>query len=79
MSDQITNYKCPSCSGPLHFDGALGKLKCDYCESTFEPAEIEALYAEENKKAEMAAEASAEAEDPVETTWDTSHIGSEWG
>lgn len=79
MSDQITNYKCPSCSGPLHFDGALGKLKCDYCESAFEPAEIEALYAEENKKAEMAAEASAEAENPAETTWDTSHIGSEWG
>ncbi len=46
MSDEVTNYQCPACTGPLHFDGDLGKLKCDYCDSTFEVAEIEAHYAQ---------------------------------
>ena len=40
----IANYKCPACGGPLHFDSDLQKLKCEYCDSTYEPAEIEALY-----------------------------------
>ena len=40
----IANYKCPACGGPLHFDSDLQKLKCEYCDSTYEPSEIEALY-----------------------------------
>ena len=31
MPAQVTNYKCPTCTGPLHFVGASGKLECDYC------------------------------------------------
>ena len=31
MASQITNYKCPACTGPLHFVGASGKLECDFC------------------------------------------------
>ena len=31
MASQVTNYKCPACTGPLHFVGASGKLECDYC------------------------------------------------
>lgn len=44
MSEQITNYKCPSCMGPLHYAAEAGKLACDYCGSEFELAAIEALY-----------------------------------
>ena len=44
MSDKATNYQCPSCTGPLHYDGAAGRLQCDYCGSQYDPAEIEKLY-----------------------------------
>ena len=54
MADQVVNYQCPSCTGPLHFDSATGKLACDFCGSTYEVAEIEALYA---KKEEQASDA----------------------
>ena len=53
MADQITNYKCPACTGPLHFSGASGKLECDYCGSSFDPAEIEKLYAEKEQQADI--------------------------
>ena len=56
MADQVTNYQGPACTGPLHYDGASGKLKCDYCGSLYEVAEIEALY---KYKDAAAAEASA--------------------
>lgn len=63
MATQITNYQCPACTGPLRFDGQTGKLRCDYCESSFTVEEVEALFAEKN--------ASAEAAD--------SHQSSDWG
>ena len=31
MAIDITNHKCPACTGPLHFSGASGMLECDYC------------------------------------------------
>ena len=51
MPAQITNYQCPACTGPLHFVGESGKLECDYCGSSYEAAEIQALYAEKEEKA----------------------------
>jgi len=45
MSTGVTNYQCPNCTGPLHFSGKTGKLECEYCGSSFEVAQIEALYA----------------------------------
>ena len=51
MPTQVTNYQCPACTGPLHFDSATGKLTCDYCGTSYEVAEIEALFAEKEKKA----------------------------
>ena len=54
MAAQVTNYQCPSCTGPLHFVGASGKLECDYCGSTYDVAEIEALYAEQEDQAAAA-------------------------
>ena len=59
MAEQITNYKCPACTGPLHFVGASGKLECDYCGASYDVAQIEALYAEKEGKA-AAAQQSAE-------------------
>ena len=57
MADKVTNYQCPACTGPLHFDSATGKLVCDYCGSAYEVADIEAQYAARQKKADSAAEA----------------------
>ena len=59
MPAQVTNYKCPTCTGPLHFVGASGKLECDYCGASYDVAQIEALYAEKEGKA-AAAQQSAE-------------------
>ncbi|MBR4162331.1 MAG: hypothetical protein IKR11_02345 [Solobacterium sp.] len=53
MADQITNYQCPACGGPLHFDSETQKLKCDYCGSTFTVAEITEQYQD---KIDIAAE-----------------------
>ena len=50
MADKVTNYQCPACTGPLHFDSATGKLVCDYCGSAYEVADIEAQYAAKQKK-----------------------------
>ena len=51
MANQVTNYKCPACTGPLRFDSATGKLQCDFCGSSYEVAEIEKLYAAKDEQA----------------------------
>lgn len=77
MSTQITEYKCPNCTGPLHFVGESGKLECDYCGTSYEVSEIEAFCAEAEQKAEAAfAESQAK---PEETAWDLSDISDGWG
>ena len=82
MPTQITNYQCPACTGPLHFDGESGKLACEYCGSSFEAAEIEALYAEKEAQAAAAQQAAQEqaegAGDPSDA-WDTSGLSEDWG
>ena len=60
MSDKATNYQCPSCTGPLHYDGAAGRLQCDYCGSSFDPAEIEKLYAEKEQQAASQSETGSD-------------------
>lgn len=60
MASEITNYKCPACTGPLHFCGTSGKMQCDYCDSIFGVDEIEEMYAAANEKAEAATEANKE-------------------
>ena len=77
MPDQITNYQCPACTGPLHFAPASGRLECEYCGASYSAEEIEALYAEREKKAEAA---FAEAEKkPADGAWDTSSLTGDWG
>ena len=58
MATQITNYQCPSCTGPLHYSASTGKLECEYCCSSYTAEEIEQFYAEKNQRAENAAAAA---------------------
>ena len=51
MARQITNYQCPSCTGPLHYGDKSGMLECDYCGSRYTVQEIEALYREKDEAA----------------------------
>ena len=87
MASQVTNYKCPACTGPLHFAGASGKLECDYCGAQYEVADIEKLYADKeaaaaaaSEKAEAKAEANRQKMADMESQgWDTSGLSSDWG
>ena len=84
MPAQVTNYKCPTCTGPLHFVGASGKLECDYCGASYDVAQIEALYAEKEGKA-AAAQQSAEEKAAAEkktaegSECDMSDLSTDWG
>ena len=49
---ETTTYQCPNCNGRLIFDGSIGKLRCEFCESEFTTAEVEALYAEKQAQAD---------------------------
>ena len=59
MAEKTTNYQCPACTGPLHYDGASGKLVCDYCGSVYDVKDIEARYAKKQAAADTAAEGDA--------------------
>lgn len=84
MPTQVTNYQCPACTGPLHFVGASGKLECDYCGSTYDVAEIEALYAEKEAKAAETQQKeeqkqAARKQEAAEGGWDTSDMSDATG
>lgn len=53
MSEQVTNYKCPACMGPLQYSAGLGKMKCDFCDSVYEVSEIESMYAEKGNTSRL--------------------------
>ncbi len=59
---EATNYQCPSCGGRLRFNGELGQLQCEFCESTYTPEEVEAIYAERQAKADAKAAGDRQAE-----------------
>lgn len=91
MAQQTVNYKCPSCGGPLHFDSASGKLKCDYCLSKYSPDEIARMYgdkpepgAEKQKVVfdqTQQADVLSRKEDEIQVggKWDSSTIPADWG
>lgn len=60
MAERVTTYQCPSCTGPLHYDGQTGRLVCDYCGSSYTLEEVTAFYESRN---EAAAEADHKAEE----------------
>ena len=74
MAEQITNYQCPACTGPLQFSAATGKLECEYCGSSFEVADMEALYTRKEERAAAAMEAGK-----LKGQWDTSGLSDDWG
>ena len=67
MAAQVTNYQCPACTGPVHFSPETGKVECDYCGSTFELKEIEAIYAEKEAKAAAEMEEANKKEEAEQT------------
>ena len=72
MATQITNYQCPSCTGPLRYDEQTGRLRCDYCESDFSVEEVEQLFAQKNAAAEEAA--SEKMAEPADWGEDADHM-----
>lgn len=52
---ETTNYQCPNCNGRLRWNGELNKLQCEFCESTFTTAEVEALYGQKQAQADAKA------------------------
>ena len=74
MPEKIINYKCPACTGPLHYVGESGMLECDYCGSKYTVAEIESLYKEKvESAAEAAAAETAEEKAEAESTYAQTH------
>ena len=69
MATQITNYQCPNCTGPLHFEGESGQLQCDHCGSQFTVPVIEQIYADKEQAAAAAG---------TEPQWDISMAGGDW-
>ena len=79
MPTQVTEFKCPACTAPLHFSEETGRLECDYCGSSFSVEEMESRSAEKEQQAaeafeKAAAEAKADAKD-----WDGPDVQDSWG
>ncbi|MBQ0059352.1 MAG: hypothetical protein KBS83_05270, partial [Lachnospiraceae bacterium] len=36
----MKKYVCKRCGAELYFDPTMGKLHCEYCDSTFDPSEF---------------------------------------
>ncbi|MCQ2443357.1 MAG: hypothetical protein MJ077_09675 [Oscillospiraceae bacterium] len=79
MASEVTNYQCPACTGPLHFDGSIGKLKCDYCDSEYTIEEIEKLYGAQNAAAVQATQQVAQEPQIPPGGWDESDLNDDWG
>ena len=76
MPSQVTNFQCPTCTGPLHYVGKSGRLECEYCGNSFSVQKIEALYGEKIEEAQLAAQAAGnEAQD---NEWNCT-AGEDWG
>lgn len=71
---QLLDYKCPACGGALAFDTATQKMKCPYCDSTFEVSELqqkdEVL---DTQQADMGQQPQQD-----EFNWDST-AGQQWG
>ena len=61
----VLEFKCPCCNATLHFGSTTQKMKCDYCDNTFDLETVRAY-----------AESEATVSSP-EITWDESS-GQQW-
>lgn len=77
MASEVSNYKCPACTGPLRFDAASGKLVCDYCDSVYELSYIEGLVRKSD--GEKAAGRGSPLPGDAEDDWEQSELIPEWG
>ena len=68
----ISNYKCPACGAPIHFSEKSGKIECEYCGSSYEVAEIEALF--ENKNENKSDEGNSTKEESNSENTETMNI-----
>ena len=68
MATQIAPYQCPNCTAPLQFDSESGKLKCEFCDSSYFVEDIE-----------EAAAGSVSVDETSETPWDASELSDDWG
>ena len=71
MANTSVGYTCPNCGGPLSFSPGAARVTCPYCDTEFETAKIEEIFAKQEK---MAAEAQA----AKEAKWHTEGAGGEW-
>lgn len=50
MSENTMATQCVNCGGTLKFDPTVGKLKCEFCDSVFEPDAVEQMIAAEEAR-----------------------------
>lgn len=78
MANEITNYQCPSCTGPLHYGSESGVLECDYCGSRFSLEDIDRMFAEKNATAQDDGQQQEPQEHLQEAQWDMDTAGADW-
>jgi len=49
----VVSFKCPACGAPLIFDPEQGTYACEYCESTYTQAQLDALEQKQVEKEEV--------------------------
>ena len=79
MPTQVTEFKCPACTAPLHFSEETGRLECDYCGSSFTVAEAEAFSAEKEQQAAEAFEKAAAEARADAGSWERPDGQDSWG
>ena len=79
MPTQVTEFKCPACTAPLHFSEETGRLECDYCGSSFSVEEMEARSAEKEQQAAEAFEKAAAEAKADAGKWDGPGEQDSWG
>ncbi len=79
MPTQVTEFKCPACTAPLHFSEETGRLECDYCGSSFSVEEMESRSAEKEQQAAEAFEKAAAEAKADAKGWDGPDAQDSWG
>ena len=69
---QITEYKCPNCSGAVKFDSSIQRMKCPFCDTEFE---IDALIDYQKEIAEPEKDSFDLDTDKTAEAWDENDLG----
>ena len=68
MSAKLFEYKCPCCGGAIAFDADIQKLKCPYCDTTFEMESLRQY--DEDLKSDSADDLKWNTKDKQKDQWD---------